>query len=287
MSVAQWSTTFQGSYSDCHSCQFLKNCLNVTSQHAVSSPSVVSKSHATEKLCNHGSVVSSKRLVFSPTGWARKNNHTNAYSNLSLKTLLFLLKNNINKRYRGWPTARPTPIMSLNVFLPSLPGESWLICKGHPTEAPQFYCSHLNFPVTFNFTLTFKLIKLNTWTTDLSNSMKLWDKPFRATQDGQVMWRVQTKCGPLEKEMATHSSVLALRIPGTGEPGGLLSMGSQRVRHDWSNLAAAETSSGDKMMDLQFLRMFFIKLATKTKIYVYVHIHIRFPRCHGGKGSAC
>ena len=41
----------------------------------------------------------------------------------------------------------------------------------------------------------------------------------------------------LEKEMATHSSVLAWRIPGTGEPGGLPSMGSHRVRHDWSDLA--------------------------------------------------
>ena len=39
--------------------------------------------------------------------------------------------------------------------------------------------------------------------------------------------------------MATHSSVLAWRIPGTGEPGGLPCMGSHRVRHDWSDLAAA------------------------------------------------
>ena len=42
----------------------------------------------------------------------------------------------------------------------------------------------------------------------------------------------------LEKEMATHFSVLAWRIPGTGEPGGLPSMGSHRVGHDWSDLAA-------------------------------------------------
>ena len=42
----------------------------------------------------------------------------------------------------------------------------------------------------------------------------------------------------LEKEMATHSSVLAWRIPGTREPGGLPSMGSHRVRHDSSDLAA-------------------------------------------------
>ena len=43
----------------------------------------------------------------------------------------------------------------------------------------------------------------------------------------------------LEKEMTTHSSVLAWRIPGTEEPGRRPSMGSHRVGHDWSNLAAA------------------------------------------------
>ena len=43
----------------------------------------------------------------------------------------------------------------------------------------------------------------------------------------------------LEKEMATHFSVLAWRIPGTGEPGGLPSMGLHRVGHDSSDLAAA------------------------------------------------
>ena len=48
----------------------------------------------------------------------------------------------------------------------------------------------------------------------------------------------------LEKEMATHSSVLAWRIPGTGEPGGLPSMVSHRVGHDWSDLAAAAVCWG-------------------------------------------
>ena len=43
----------------------------------------------------------------------------------------------------------------------------------------------------------------------------------------------------VEKEMATHSSVLAWRIPGTREPGGLPSLGSHRVGHDWGDLAAA------------------------------------------------
>ena len=49
----------------------------------------------------------------------------------------------------------------------------------------------------------------------------------------------------LEKEMATHSSVLAWRIPGTGEPGGLLSMGSHRVGHDRSDLAAAAAAAAE------------------------------------------
>ena len=42
---------------------------------------------------------------------------------------------------------------------------------------------------------------------------------------------------PLEKEMATHSSILAWRIPWTEEPAGLQSTGSQEVRHDWSDLS--------------------------------------------------
>ena len=46
----------------------------------------------------------------------------------------------------------------------------------------------------------------------------------------------------VEKAMAPHSTTLAWRIPGTGEPGGLLSMGSHRVGHDWSDLAAVWNS---------------------------------------------
>ena len=46
-----------------------------------------------------------------------------------------------------------------------------------------------------------------------------------------------------EKEMATHSSILSWRIPGMAEPGWLLSMGSHRVGHDWSNLAAAAAAA--------------------------------------------
>ena len=70
-----------------------------------------------------------------------------------------------------------------------------------------------------------------TWTCylSLSQTQSVSSKALEARKHGWL----------LTEDMATHSSVLAWRIPGMGEPGGLPSMGSYRVRHDWSNLAAA------------------------------------------------
>ena len=59
--------------------------------------------------------------------------------------------------------------------------------------------------------------------------------------------------------MATHSSVLAWRIPGTGEPGGLPSVGSHRVGHDCSDLAAAAAAN---MTRLMFPKMMYYKGVT-------------------------
>ena len=56
----------------------------------------------------------------------------------------------------------------------------------------------------------------------------------------------------LEKEMATHSSVLSWRIPGTVEPDGLSSVGLHRVGHDWSDLVAAEVSATEVVAFLEF-----------------------------------
>ena len=58
----------------------------------------------------------------------------------------------------------------------------------------------------------------------------------------------------LEKDMATNFSVLAWRIPGTGKPGWLPSMGSHRVEHDWSDLAAAVFSTLFILSSVQFSR---------------------------------
>ena len=67
--------------------------------------------------------------------------------------------------------------------------------------------------------------------------------------------------------MATHFSVLAWRIPGTGEPGGLLSMGSHRVGHDWSDSAAAAAAGSSlavKMRTTLFSWFFIFGLTPST-----------------------
>ena len=62
-----------------------------------------------------------------------------------------------------------------------------------------------------------------------------WKAAVHGIAEGQIGLGIFTftfHLHALEKEMATHSSVLAWRIPGTEEPGGLPSVGSQRVGHD-------------------------------------------------------
>ena len=67
------------------------------------------------------------------------------------------------------------------------------------------------------------------------NSLPLSHLPVQETSAARVQFLGQED--PLEEDMATHSSILAWRIPRTEEPGGLESLGSQGVGHDWSDLA--------------------------------------------------
>ena len=79
----------------------------------------------------------------------------------------------------------------------------------------------------------------------------------------------------LEKEMATHSSVLAWRIPGMREPGGLPSMGSHRVRHDWSDLAAAALCVYMYMYMHVCMYVYisvFICVCVRMCVYICVHV---------------
>ena len=84
----------------------------------------------------------------------------------------------------------------------------------------------------------------------------------------------------LEKDMATHSSVLSWRIPGTGEPVGLPSMGSHRVGQDWSDLAAAAARDEFNKLVLRTtclleasIYLFFLKVA-KSRSLLFFNINL-------------
>ena len=77
----------------------------------------------------------------------------------------------------------------------------------------------------------------------------------------------------------THSSVLAWRIPGTGEPGGLPSMGSHRVGHDWSDLAAAAAAGRTKQRNKYFLPCSFRHACAHTQTHTYVTVCLSVLSC--------
>ena len=79
----------------------------------------------------------------------------------------------------------------------------------------------------------------------------------------------------LEKEMTTHSSLLAWRIPGTVEPGGLRSMGSHRVRHNWSDLAVAMTNNFEHLL-MYILAMYLLWRNVFSNPYPCLHWVIIF-----------
>ena len=75
------------------------------------------------------------------------------------------------------------------------------------------------------------LHSINTFTVQWASLVGQMVNNLLAMQETQLQSLVQED--PQEKRMATHSSILAWRIPWTEEPGGLQSIGSQRVGHDW------------------------------------------------------
>ena len=102
--------------------------------------------------------------------------------------------------------------------------------------------------------LTYHLFSLSCFPSCLKIWMQLNNKPIskeaQMVKNPPAMWETWIWSlgweDPLEKEMATHSSILAWRIPWTAEPGGLQSKGWQRVRHDWLTFTFS-----------QFMRSFF------------------------------
>ena len=95
----------------------------------------------------------------------------------------------------------------------------------------------------------------------------------------------------LEKEMATPSSVLAWRIPGTGEPCGLSSVGSHRVRHDWNDLAAVASSIKSQLRSLAAYHLTLSHTPSSSSSWCLCsgerNCYLPFPAQHQGFHSLC
>ena len=117
-------------------------------------------------------------------------------------------------------------------------------------------CNHLFMPMhVYLQILSFSKLFILYWSSTEGNGTPLQHSCLENPVDGGAWWaavhgvaKSRTRLSDfiftfhfhaLEKEMATHSSVFAWRIPGMAEPSGLPSMGSHRVGHDWSDLTAA------------------------------------------------
>ena len=105
------------------------------------------------------------------------------------------------------------------------------------------YCAgfcHTSTCISHRYTYVPSLLSLPPTSHSILPLTKLWFAfPESYSKFPLVIYFTSGSVCFLEKEMATHSSVLAWRIPGMGVPGGGPSMGSHRVGHDWSDLAAA------------------------------------------------
>ena len=109
----------------------------------------------------------------------------------------------------------------------------------HTEKVSQF--PFLYYHVWFGFSLVIHgVAKSRTWLSNWTTIINIKDAGFLFHGIRWVLsdFTFTFHSHALGKEMATHSSVLAWRIPGMGEPGGLPSMGSHRLGHDWSDLAA-------------------------------------------------
>ena len=78
---------------------------------------------------------------------------------------------------------------------------------------------------------------------------------------------------PLEKEMATHSSILARKIPWMEEPGRLQSMGLQRVRHNWATSLSLFTFICDDLMQSQLTEILYKSYINLSVLICQIHIN--------------
>jgi len=143
------------------------------------------------------------------------------------------------------PLSSPSPFC-LQSFPASGPFPlSWLFTPGSQTIGASASVLPMNIQGWFPVGLTGLISLQSKELSSIFSSTTVWKHQFFSAQSSLWSnshihtWLQEITIALIRWTLATHSSVLAWRIPGMGEPGGMPSMGSHRVRHDWSDLAAA------------------------------------------------
>ena len=163
-------------------------------------------------------------------------------------------------------TRPPCPSPTPGVHPDSRPLSQWCHPAIHPLSSPSLRCS-LNIGLMSDCSLGAQLVK----NVPMQEAQEMW------------VWSLGWE-DPLEKEMATHSSILARRILWTAEPGGLQSMGSQRVGYDWAHTHYPrhkirwEAFKDSVLLKANFHNLKICKISLKT-----FHIDLEFPNNKGGK----
>ena len=177
--------------------------------------------------------------------------------------------------------------MGSSVLLP-VNGFSTASCKfgalSGGDECMFFYTAILNWQPIFLILILFNTSNIETWIIYWNGSYKYYKFVFKCTYysiraslvaqtvkrlSAMRETRVQSlgREDPLEKEMATHSSILAWRIPWTEEPGRLQSTGSQRVGHDWATSLSLSFFHYSIIAFLIFKILFGWSLTSKSALF--------------------
>jgi len=153
-------------------------------------------------------------------------------------------------RPHGLQDARlPCPLPSSRVCSISCPLSQWCYPTIISSVVPFSSCLQSfpvsgSFPISQLFASDRQIIGASASASDLSMNIQSWFPlglfdlfAVQGTLKSLLQHHSSKALIPLEEEMATHSSILAWKIPWTEKPGGLQSIGLQRVRHNWSNFA--------------------------------------------------
>ena len=189
--------------------------------------------------------------------------------------------------FHGFPVEKVTTVISETRPASLISGTALLVLFSLVMVFPRTLACSLTLCLRFLlfFWLRFMLLKLQFWGPSVSLGSLLERQNSSRTPRSQVIRMCSDCLGSTDLEMkegtAAHSSILAWRIPWTEEPGGLQSMGSHRVGHDWSDLARThDLECSCRVFHLDNSHLFFKNLPLESWGQFSRSVWVRGPQAY-------